>query len=102
MDVFSPENLEGALSVFVGDAVFDCRPYHHLDAVHIIIHDIIKCWHESVAVNQIKVYLGIRRNLNSDVSLDVVKESSNGQSMVLNPNFLTFLSNFPFEKNDIT
>jgi len=49
---------------------------HHLIATHVIHHNVLQLWHQSVFINKVEVNIVIGCNLNSNVTFDVINKSS--------------------------
>ena len=74
-----------------------------MGAVHIVVHDVLKGWHERLLVDEIERDLVISGDLDSNVSLDVVDETSGVDDLVHLP--LTSLRDFvlnDLEEEDLT
>ena len=51
MDVIYSVNVEKFLSSFEGDTISDLWANHHLDAIHVIFHDVFKLDLQSVFIH---------------------------------------------------
>ena len=89
--ILSSVDDERFLVGLVSDTVSNLGTKHHLRAVHVVIHNILKLWHESLLVNEVEVDLVIGSDLDSDISLDIVNETSRVNFLVQLP--FTSLSN---------
>lgn len=47
-------------------------PEHHLTTPHEVVHHILEFWYVCLLVNQVKVYLLLANDLDTDVTLDEV------------------------------
>jgi len=63
---------EALLVCLESNAIPDLGAKHHLVAVHVVGHYVLKLGPQGFPINQIKVYFFISCHLNSDVTLDVV------------------------------
>ena len=57
MHKFPTVDIKGSLIWLVGDAVPYSFAKHGLVAAHVIIHNVLKNWHESFWIDQVKVNL---------------------------------------------
>ena len=94
MHVFPSINVKWSLVWFVSDAISYSSTEHHLVAAHVIIHDIFKIWHESNLVDEIEIDEGVRCDLNSNISFDIINESPDTYCMIKFP--LCTLCHFVF------
>lgn len=102
MPILSSIDRKTLLVSLVCDTVSNFGPEHHLIASHEIEHNVFKGWHERLLVDQVKIDLLIRGDLNSDVSFDVVDESSYLQHVVLYPSsLLCVLILLDFEEKNV-
>jgi hypothetical protein len=70
--IFGPENVVSSRVIFVSYTISDLWPDHHIAALHVVVHHILKLWHESVSVYQIEEDLFLLDDLNSNVPLSIV------------------------------
>jgi len=101
--IFSSVDIETFLVLFVGYTVPDFAAEHHLVASHVVVHDVLKLWHQSFHIDKIKEYTLFCSNLNSDVSFDEIYKSSLIDCMILFPGvgFVSFIL-YLFEKQNAT
>ena len=85
MLVLSPVDVEAFVSDLVGDSIPHFASEHHCAAPHVVVHDVLQNWLTSILFNQIKKDLFICRYLNSHITLDVVNETTDVDSVVLFP-----------------
>lgn len=86
MQILSLVNLELRFHCFIGYCVFDSGPKHHLGAVHVVVHNILKRGDKSLFVDQEEVDMGICGHLNPHIPFDEVNLPSHfGKPMVLLP-----------------
>ena len=83
-----PVDIKRLFISLVGDSVLDLGAKHHLRAVHEVVHHVFQLWHQGFPVNDVEVDLSIRRDLDSNVTLDVVDETSEVNLVVEHPLFL--------------
>ena len=85
MKILSTVDDERSLVDLVGDSILHLGSEHHLGAVHIIEHHIIKFWFKSVLVDEIEVNLLICCDLDTDITFDVIDGASLSYGVVLDP-----------------
>ena len=102
MPVLSPENVKAPLVCLVGDRVLNFGAKHHLVATHEIKHHVLHDRLQGIFVDEIKEDFRICSNLNTDVSFDVVNETSAIDHLVHLPLplFCVFI-HLDFEKQDV-
>lgn len=103
MFVLSSVDYKGFLIGLVSNTVSNFGAKHHLWAVHVIVHDILKGWLESFLVNKIKIDLVITSNLDSNISFNIINEASWVDLLVQFP-FTSFsdLIGFNSEEENLT
>ena len=68
MEILSCVDLEARLVTLVCDAISYSSTKHHDRALHVIVHNIFKCWLKCLLVDQEEVNLLVSNHLDSDVS----------------------------------
>ena len=72
-------------------------------AFHVVIHNVLKFGLKSFLIDNVKVNVILRHNLNSNVALDIVNISSDVNRIILHPRSLFFNGIILFfEKQDLT
>ena len=69
-------HLEPWLVSLVGDTVPNFGAEHHLRALHEVVHTVLEGWFACVLINQVKVNLLVRGDLDTNISLDEVDLTS--------------------------
>ena len=106
MEIFSPIYVETLLVALVSHTEFNSPTEHHLVAVHEVVHDVFKFWHQCLLIDQVKVDHILSRNLNSHISFDEEQKTFFVKSMKLLPLaifvllWLPFFIFVDFEKHD--
>ena len=67
------------------DTILDCRPKHHLGALHEVVHTVLEVRHEILWVNEVEVNLLSCGYLDPFVTFDKVDEASLWDCVVLLP-----------------
>ena len=75
MDVVGSKDIECRFPSLVGDTVSNFRSNHHLDAVHVVKHYIVKRYLKCVFVNDVEVDLILRANLEPDIVFSKVDKT---------------------------
>jgi hypothetical protein len=76
MDVSSSKNIKSSLSIFIGDTIFDFGPNHHLETIHVIVHNVFENWLECLFVYQEKVNFVLGADLDTDIALYKINKAS--------------------------
>lgn len=93
MVVLSCVNLESGLVGLVSDSEPNSGSKHHLGALHVVIHHVLKSWLEGLFVNKIEVNSVISDDLDSYVSSYKVDLSSHVvELLVLGPETCLFVN----------
>ena len=85
VDVAPSVHIKGLLVGLVRDAVLDSRAEHHLVAAHEVEHHVFELGLESLQIDQVEVDVVVRRDLDSNVTLDVKDEASDVEGVILHP-----------------
>jgi hypothetical protein len=85
MKVFPPVNDERPLVDLVGDSILYLGAKHHLRAVHVVEHHIVKSWFKGLLVNEVEVNLLVCCDLDSHIPFDVVYGTSLSDRVILLP-----------------
>ena len=102
MDVVGSKDIEGRFPCLVSDTVSNLGSNHHLDAVHVVKHYIVKRYFKCVFVNYVKVDLILRANLEPDIVFSKVDKASYLNNFLNVPlPLLCFLVKIVFEDCDI-
>ena len=72
VNILRSKDIEAALVGLVSHTVPHFGPDHHLQAVHVVTHDILQLWLKSLLVDQVEINMVLCADLNTDISLDVV------------------------------
>ena len=75
MIVFPFVNGDPILVCLVGDTESNERTKQDLVALHVVRHSIFKCWSESISIDDVEVNSFVGDNLDSNVTLRVLKEA---------------------------
>ena len=78
-------DVQALLLLFKGDTESNLGTKHHLCAFHIIVYCVFEDGLESLRIHQIEVDLIVGNNLESLITLDIVKLSFQGKLKVLFP-----------------
>ena len=102
MDVVGSKNVEITISCLVSYAIPNFGPNHHLDAVHVVVHDIVKRYFQSLFVDNEEVDFLLCADLEPYISPHEVNKASNFKSFLNYPlPFLGVLIFSVFENSDI-
>jgi len=85
VNIAPPVYVKCLLIGLVGDAVLDARTEHHLVATHEVKHDILERGLKRLLVDQVKVDVIVRGNLDSNIALDVKDEASDVKHVIFSP-----------------
>jgi hypothetical protein len=78
-------NLKASLVLLVRHCVSSHGTHHHLVASHEIVHHIFQLGQQSLRIDDVKENHFVSSNLDSDVTLDKVEETSYIDDMVVYP-----------------
>lgn len=85
MNVFTPENIKLFLIRLVSYSVLHLAPEHHLTALHVVVHHILKIRHQSFCIHYVEIDQVICSDLYPDVPFYEVDEPSHFYFVVLHP-----------------
>jgi hypothetical protein len=85
VNIAPPVYVKCLLIGLVGDAVLDARTEHHLVTTHEVKHDILERGLKRLLVDQVKVDVIVRGNLDSNIALDVKDEASDVKHVIFSP-----------------
>ena len=101
MDIASSIDVKCSLVGLVSNAIAHAGAKHHLVAAHVVKHDVFKDGHEGLLVYQVEEDLFVRCHLNTNVTFDVVNETSYFQHCVLFPISFAFVVLLDHEEQDV-
>ena len=76
MDIFPLPNVKSYLASFVGDAISDFWAEHEMLTFHEVVHAVFELRDTISCIKEVEIYNVISNNLKSNITLDIVDESS--------------------------